>query len=34
MTKIEKVDYGFFYHNDPRNHQEDMTWFLMEKTNI
>lgn len=27
------VDYGFFYHNDPRHEQEDMNWFLMEKRN-
>lgn len=29
---LKLVDYGFFYHKDPRHFQEDMTWFLMEKT--
>ena len=28
---VKLVDYGFFYHNDPRHDQEDMNWFLMEK---
>ena len=28
---LKLVDYGFFYHQDPRHHQEDLTWFLMEK---
>lgn len=28
---LRLVDYGFFYHKDPCHHQEDMTWFLMEK---
>ncbi len=30
---LELIDYGFFYHNDPRHDQEDMTWFLMKKKN-
>ena len=30
---VALVDYGFFYHNDPRHDQEDMNWFLMEKKN-
>ena len=28
---LKLVDYGFFYHKDPRHDQEDMTWFLMGK---
>lgn len=28
---LELIDYGFFYHRDPRHQQEDMTWFLMQK---
>lgn len=30
---VKLVDYGFFYHNDPRHDQEDTNWFLMEKKN-
>jgi pseudaminic acid biosynthesis-associated methylase len=26
------VDYGFVYHRDPVHPQDDITWFLMEKT--
>ena len=25
------VDYGFVYRRDPAFHQDDLTWFLMEK---
>lgn len=28
---VKLIDYGFFYHNDPRHDQEDMNWFLMKK---
>lgn len=31
FSDVTLVDYGFFYHNDPRHEQEDMNWFLMEK---
>jgi spore coat polysaccharide biosynthesis protein SpsF len=26
------VDYGFAYHRDPAFPQDDITWFLLEKT--
>ena len=29
---LKLVDYGFVYHRDPRAPQDDVTWFLMEKT--
>jgi pseudaminic acid biosynthesis-associated methylase len=29
---LRLVDYGFVYHRDPNFPQDDMTWFLMEKT--
>ena len=29
---VRLVDYGFAYHGDPNFPQDDLTWFLMEKT--
>jgi spore coat polysaccharide biosynthesis protein SpsF len=29
---LQLVDYGFVYHKDPVHPQDDMTWFLLEKT--
>tara|TARA_B100001123_G_scaffold447312_2_gene604445 strand:- start:2336 stop:2968 length:633 start_codon:yes stop_codon:yes gene_type:complete len=29
---LELKDYGFAYHRDPNFPQDDITWFLMEKT--
>jgi spore coat polysaccharide biosynthesis protein SpsF len=29
---LKLVDYGFVYHGDPNFPQDDLTWFLMEKT--
>ena len=29
---VRLVDYGFVYHSDPNFPQDDLTWFLMEKT--
>ncbi len=29
---LRLVDYGFVYHRDPHNPQDDLTWFLMEKS--
>jgi pseudaminic acid biosynthesis-associated methylase len=26
------IDYGFIYHRDPNFSQDDLTWFLMEKS--
>tara|TARA_Y100000296_G_C5124736_1_gene232292 strand:- start:343 stop:963 length:621 start_codon:yes stop_codon:yes gene_type:complete len=31
--KLKLVDYGFSYHRDNNFPQDDITWFLMEKTN-
>ncbi len=28
------IDYGFIYRRDPSFPQDDITWFLMEKSNI
>lgn len=30
---LRLVDYGFVYHRAPEYPQDDITWFLMEKTN-
>jgi spore coat polysaccharide biosynthesis protein SpsF len=30
--QIRLVDYGFSYHRDPSFPQDDITWFLMEKS--
>jgi len=30
--ELRLVDYGFAYHGDPNFPQDDITWFLMEKT--
>lgn len=32
FSNLRLVDYGFVYHGDP-NPQDDVTWFLLEKTN-
>lgn len=32
FTELSLVDYGFAYHRDPNFPQDDLTWFLMEKT--
>jgi pseudaminic acid biosynthesis-associated methylase len=29
---LELLDYGFVYHRDPAHPQDDLTWFLIEKT--
>ena len=29
---VRLIDYGFAYHRDPAFPQDDITWFLMEKT--
>jgi spore coat polysaccharide biosynthesis protein SpsF len=29
---LRLVNYGFVYHGDPEHPQDDITWFLMEKT--
>lgn len=29
---LRLVDYGFVYHKDPRHPQDDITWFLLSKT--
>ena len=29
---LKLVDYGFVYHNDSNFPQDDVTWFLLEKT--
>ncbi|MEY3236617.1 MAG: hypothetical protein RI883_718 [Bacteroidota bacterium] len=31
---LKLIDYGFVYRNDPSFPQDDITWFLMEKTSI
>ncbi len=30
---LRLVDYGFAYHRDNNFHQDDISWFLLEKTN-
>lgn len=30
--QLKLIDYGFSYHRDPNFPQDDITWFLMEKT--
>jgi pseudaminic acid biosynthesis-associated methylase len=30
--KLRLLDYGFAYHGDPNFPQDDITWFLLEKT--
>ena len=32
-SDLELVDYGFIYHRDSNFPQDDLTWFLLEKTN-
>jgi spore coat polysaccharide biosynthesis protein SpsF len=29
---VQLIDYGFAYHGDPNFPQDDLTWFLMEKS--
>jgi pseudaminic acid biosynthesis-associated methylase len=29
---LKLLDYGFVYHRDPAHPQDDLTWFLVEKT--
>jgi pseudaminic acid biosynthesis-associated methylase len=29
---LKLIDYGFAYHRDPQYPQDDITWFLLEKT--
>jgi hypothetical protein len=29
---LDLVDYGFVYHRDPLFPQDDMTWFLLQRT--
>jgi hypothetical protein len=29
---LQLVDYGFVYHGDANFPQDDVTWFLLEKT--
>lgn len=31
-SDLRLVDYGFVYHGDPNFPQDDLTWFLLEKT--
>ena len=31
--QFKLIDYGFIYHNDLNFPDDDITWFLMEKTN-
>jgi pseudaminic acid biosynthesis-associated methylase len=31
---LELIDYGFSYHRDNNFHQDDITWFLLEKKKI
>lgn len=30
--EFQLIDYGFAYHRDPKCPQDDLTWFLMERT--
>lgn len=32
FTDLKLVDYGFVYHRDTKYPQDDVTWFLLEKT--
>lgn len=32
--EMKLIDYGFSYRRDPNFPQDDITWFLMEKTNL
>ena len=29
---LRLIDYGFVYHRDPNFPQDDLNWFLMEKS--
>ena len=33
-SDLRLIDYGFVYHRDPRFPQDDLSWFLMEKTGM
>jgi len=32
FSDVKLIDYGFVYQRDPAFPQDDLTWFLMEKT--
>jgi pseudaminic acid biosynthesis-associated methylase len=32
FPSLTLVDYGFVYHRDPNFPQDDITWFLLEKS--
>ena len=32
--RMQLLDYGFVYHSDPNFPQDDLTWFLMKKTEL
>ncbi len=32
FSDLSLIDYGFIYHRDPNFPQDDVTWFLMEKS--
>ena len=34
FPSLSLVDYGFVYHRDPNFPQDDMNWFLLEKTKL
>lgn len=34
FTNMNLIDYGFVYHRDPHFPQDDITWFLLEKSAI
>jgi pseudaminic acid biosynthesis-associated methylase len=34
FSSLNLVDYGFVYHRDANFPQDDMTWFLLEKTKL
>lgn len=33
-TDLRLVDYGFVYHRDPNFAGDDLTWFMMQKTDV
>ena len=32
FADVRLVDYGFAYHRDPNFQQDDISWFLLEKS--
>jgi pseudaminic acid biosynthesis-associated methylase len=34
FTDLQLIDYGFAYHRDPAFPQDDITWFLLRKSNL